>query len=208
MTTWNAVWGVLLQVQAMDTVLVQQVEPSLFHRIAAVAGGLVNILLLFIVIALIPLLVVVMKLVRRLTRLMEHVQGEVRPIAQHAAAIADNVNYISTAVRADVQRVSDTVTAANRRVNEVIDTAEDRVRELQAVIDVVQEEAQETMISAAAAMRGMRAGAAAFRDQLTDDAFELDAADAAEEMGELHDERAGREYRPRIRRRGGRHGQA
>lgn len=201
----NAVWGLLLQVQPA----VQQAEPSLFHRIADVAGGLVNILLVLVVLALFPLLLVVMKLIRRLTGLLEQVQGEIRPISLHAAAIADNVNYVSTAVRADVQRVSETITAANRRVNEAIDVAEDRVRELHAVLDVVQEEAQETLIAAASTMRGVREGAAAFGDHLTGDL--LASADGGEgDAGEFnrHGGHDGARTGPRIRRRGGQHGEA
>ncbi len=205
MSLSNVVWGLLLQVQPA----VQQAEPSLFHRIADVAGGVVNILLVVVVLALFPLLLVVMKLIRRLTSLLEQVQGEIRPISLHAAAIADNVNYVSTAVRADVQRVSQTITAANRRVNEAIEVAEDRVRELHAVLDVVQDEAQETLIAAVATMRGVREGAAAFGDHLTGDLLASTEGDENDEDGFNGDgEHDGERTGPRIRRRGGRHGEA
>lgn len=205
MSISNAVWSLLLQAQPV----VQQAEPSLFHRIADVAGGIVNILLVLVVLALFPLLLVVMKLIRRLTSMLEQIQGEIRPISLHAATIADNVNYVSTAVRADVQRVSDTITAANRRVNEAIEVAEDRVRELHAVLDVVQDEAQETLIAAAATMRGVREGAAAFGDHLTGDLMASTDGDEDDENGFNGDgERDGERTGPRIRRRGGRHGEA
>jgi hypothetical protein len=212
MNAWNALTGLLLQIQGSDTVLVRQLEPSLFHRVADVAGGLVNIFLVLVVLALIPLLVIVMRMVRQLTALLEHVRGEIRPITQHAVSVADNVNYISTAVRADVQRVSDTVNSANQRVNEMLDVAEDRVRELHAVLDVVQEEAQETLLSAAVTMHGVRAGAAAFRDQLAEDVSGDGTDDDLEfpEDDSLYEADGGGTHHtgPRIRRRGGRHGKA
>ncbi len=198
MTTWNAMLGALLQLQGADTVLVRQVEPSLFHRVADVAGGLVNIVLLLVVLALLPLVFVVVRLIRKLMVMLEEVKDQVQPLTVHATAIADNVNYISATVRSDVQRVSDTVNQANERVQAAIEAAEDRVRALHAVLDVMRTEAQETMISAAATMRGVRAGAAAFvrpdDHRLRDD--QEDDDDGFEERKQL-----GRDAGPRIRRR-------
>jgi hypothetical protein len=87
----------------------------------------------------------------------------VDPILQHAIAVSDNVNYVSTAIRGDVQRLNDTVTMATRRLNRAAEVAENRIGEFNALLEVVQEEAESLFVNTAATVRGVQVGTETFR---------------------------------------------
>jgi hypothetical protein len=97
---------------------------------------------------------------------MDRVYADVNPIAHHASRIAENVDYVSTAIRADVQRTSALVSDAERRLQKAVARAEARARELEALLDVAQDEAQESFVTAAATVRGVRASVASLGDAL------------------------------------------
>jgi hypothetical protein len=77
---------------------------------------------------------------------------------RHASTIADNVNYISTSIRVDIQQVSQTIAAANQKLAQSVNVAEDRIRELNALLAVVQEEAEGAFVTTASTIRGVRTG--------------------------------------------------
>ena len=79
---------------------------------------------------------------------------------RHASSIADNVNYVTTAIRSDVEQVNATIAAANRRLHQAVEVTEQRLGEFNALLQVVQQEAEQAFVSTAAAVRGVRTGAA------------------------------------------------
>lgn len=118
---------------------------------------------LALVVVSVVLILVALRLHGMLKQVMQRFQGEVGPILKHATSVADNVDYVSSAVRHDVQLLQKTVASANQRVNRVAAAAEQRVNELNALLQVVQEEAEELFIGTAARLRGARASADALR---------------------------------------------
>lgn len=95
----------------------------------------------------------------QLERALGEIADHAGPALDRARAIGENVNYIVMTVRKNVKEASETVTRANQRIEAALENAEDRVRELEAVIGVVQEEVEDTLLSASSALRGLRAGA-------------------------------------------------
>jgi uncharacterized protein YoxC len=232
MTSWIACAGAWLALQAStfpDTIYTKQIAaaPTLFDRVAGVAGGLVSITLVVLAAALVPAAWNFRKSYKRINQLLERVYGDVTPIMRHASVIADNVDYITTSIRADVQRVNQTISQANQRLSEAVTLTERRLREFHALLDVVQQEAEGAFVSTASTVRGLRAGAAAFREEddlegddlegddlvapggdavEPDDALNDDMYDAYEERTDGHDGRASSANRragPRIRPRDG-----
>lgn len=183
MTLWDAdagLWLMQLTAAASDTVLVRQVgeEPGAFQKVTSIASGLVSIALLVLTVFLVPAAWNFRKSHKKVNELLDRVYADINPITKHLAAIADNLDYVTTSVRVDIQQVNQTVAAANERVQRAMDAAERRVAELNALLEVVQEEAEATFVSTAAALRGVRAGALVFG---TDGGVEGELA------GELHD---------------------
>jgi hypothetical protein len=100
------------------------------------------------------------------------VYGDINPLVRHASTIADNVDYITTSIRVDIQQVNETIASANQRLNHAVALTEQRLNEFNALLQVVQQEAEDAFVSTAATVRGVRAGAATFReDALRPDTF-------------------------------------
>jgi uncharacterized protein YoxC len=158
--TTGSAW--LLQVaQALpDTIITKQVvvEPGLFTKITTVASGLASIALLVLTVALVPAAWNFRKSYAKISDMMDRIYGDINPIMRHASTIADNVNYITTSVRVDVQKVSQTVASANQRLMASVEIAEERIQELNALLAVVQEEAESAFVSTASTLRGVRTG--------------------------------------------------
>jgi uncharacterized protein YoxC len=163
MTGWMETgYSLLLQAAAAlpDTIVTKQVEvePSLFQKVTTYASGIASIALCVLTIALVPAAWNFRKSYAKISDMMDRIYGDINPLMRHASTIADNVNYITTAVRVDVQKVSQTVAAANQRLMSSVDLVEDRIKDLNALLAVVQEEAESAFISTASTVRGVRTG--------------------------------------------------
>lgn len=150
----------------------------LFTQITSAASVLVFLVLMLI---LIPALVKFRKTAEKLDAVLDHLERSLDPVTKHASHIADNVDFISTSIRADVQELRKTLLSANAGIRDVIDSSERRLHELGAVLRVVQEEAEQAFVSTASTIRGVRAGAATFRG----DGARLPQGDDLEELEEL-----------------------
>jgi uncharacterized protein YoxC len=192
-----------------DTIYTKQVgaEPGAFAKVASVAQGLMSIAILVLTVVLVPAAWNFRSSYKRVNELIDRFYGDIGPLVRNANEIADNVNYITTAIRVDVQTFNQTVALANERLTLAVKTAELRLNELDALMRVIQREAEDAFVSTASTLRGVRAGATTLRDQLQDgtiaDADEFDDDDALEEREETHGDDGETESewreRPRVR---------
>jgi methyl-accepting chemotaxis protein len=96
--------------------------------------------------------------VKRLNTTVDGLVAEARPLLTRANDMVGDARAMVALVREDVERVSD---AAGAITDELLGAAErtaERVDEVNAVLDVLQDELEDTVLSAAAAVRGVRAG--------------------------------------------------
>jgi uncharacterized protein YoxC len=215
MTLIAQMGALLLQgaIAAPETTIVRAVQsgPGWYTVFREIASGLTSVVFLALMLLLIPAVAKFRKTARRFAEVLEHVERSIDPVTVHASRIADNVDYVTTAVRADVQVLRRTLHDANDRVRDAMDGSERRLQELGALLKVMQEEAEHAFVSTAASVRGVRAGAATFRqtgelplddDGLDSEYDDLDAvADAAEEIDDGYDNGAALERaEPRVRR--------
>jgi hypothetical protein len=105
------------------------------------------------------LLLAMLALMVQLRNLLAALQQQMQPVADRARVAAENVEYISTVVREDVQKVHSSVAGLSDRLKEASGRMEERVEEFNALMDVVQDEAESVLLDTAAAVRGVRAGA-------------------------------------------------
>ncbi len=108
---------------------------------------------------LVILLVAVLLFLVQLKKLLASLQRHVQPVTDRARVAAENVEYISTVVREDVQKVRASVSGLSDRLREASERMEERVEEFNALMDVVQDEAEAVLLDTAAVVRGVRAGA-------------------------------------------------
>jgi len=163
MTAWittGADW--LLQVAPIirDTIVTKQIQPeaTTFEKVTSWASGLASIALLVLAVALVPAAWNFRKSYAKVSDMLDRIYGDINPIMRHASTIADNVNYISTSVRVDIQQVSQTIAMANQKLVASVEAAEDKIKELNALLAVVQEEAEGAFITTASTLRGVRTG--------------------------------------------------
>lgn len=161
--------SLLLQAAATlpDTIVTKQVaaQRGWFEQLTAIASGLVSLSLLVLTAALVPAAWNFRKSYKKVNDLLDKVYADINPLTKHASAIADNVDYITTSVRVDMQRVNQTINAANQRLREAVDLTEQRMNEFNALLKVAQREAEETFVSTAAMVRGVRKGMETFDEQ-------------------------------------------
>ena len=160
-------WWLVQAAQHADTVVTRAAVPQRgwFDTVTAVASGLMTIALLVLAVALVPAAWNFRKSYAKVSDLLDKVYGDINPLMRHASAIADNVNYITTSVRTDVQQVNATIAAANQRLQQAMALTEQRLGEFNALLEVVQEEAETMFIATASTVRGVRTGAAALHTE-------------------------------------------
>ena len=182
-----------------DTVIMKQVaaDRGLFDRIAEVASVLIAGALLTLTVVAIPVAFHSRRTYRTISHLLDRVYDDITPIMNHANRISDNVNFITTSIRQDVVKVTETIDAANATVEQAIAVTEQRMNEFNALLAVVQQEAEQLFLSTASTVRGVREGAAVFRDREAMDfsADELDAAILADDI-EIQEEGDGHDRSP------------
>lgn len=105
------------------------------------------------------------------------------PVLEHARGVAANVEFISATVRTDVEHLNASVKALSERLTQASDHMEARIDEFNALLEVVQGEAEGIFIDAASTARGIRAGA----KQLTlpEAEGETEADTEAEDLADL-----------------------
>ena len=157
----------LLQAQAVrDTVIVVQQKPGWQHwveALAAVAQIVLAIALLAVGIGLLFAAMKVKALMKKLEEQGQKLRVDLGPAIRNVTAVTENATAVSNTVRGDVDRLSASVTAATEKLKDAAEVAEQRVGEFNALIGVVQEEAEQLFIGGAATIRGVRAGRETFR---------------------------------------------
>ena len=101
---------------------------------------------------------VLLKLQRGMNEIRIGVRQNLGPVSDRARSISDNVDFITQALRTDVERLNSSVRALSDRLHQASDRMEDRIEEFNALMEVVQGEAEEIFIDTASTMRGVREG--------------------------------------------------
>ena len=152
----------LLQARAIhDTIFVQTapVAQTWFAKVTSIAGGVMTLTLLAMAIALVPAAWNFRQTYKKTTALLDQIQADVMPLVKHAHSIADNLDYISTAIRADLGMIQDTIKSGKARLDGALLGTEKKINEFNALLDVVQGEAEGLFVTTAATVRGVKTGA-------------------------------------------------
>jgi len=209
--TRSGAWLLQQAATLPDTVVMKTVaaERGWFETVTSIASGIISIALVVLVIVGAPAAWAFWRTLRKTRDLLDRLQADLAPITRHASSIADNLDYITTSIRHDVQQVNATIASANRRLNDAVAITESRLNEFNALLHVAQEEAEQAFVSTAAAVRGVRTGMASFSDPDGEPGAEL-ATGGTEGTDDDHDVPEGAPgrdasraaARPRLRSRG------
>jgi hypothetical protein len=201
--TRSGVWLLQQAPTLPDTFVMKTVaaERGWFEIVTGVASGLLSLTILGLAVVLGPAAWSFWRTYKRFHELLDKVYADITPLTRHASNIADNLDYITTSIRNDVQQVNATIASANRRLHQAVELTETRLNEFNALLQVVQQEAEQAFVSTAAAVHGVRTGAAAFGglDDADDEAIggDEDGDDSESDEDAIDDrERLERDTRP------------
>lgn len=153
-------WSMMQAVSLPDTIIARTIPDR--GVLEWTSGVLQIVVLLLAVGALISLILLLMAMrdgVRKLNGTLERLTSDTRPLLANATAITNDAREMVATVKRDVTVVSDAAAAVGDTILDAAAVTAQRVDEVNAVLDVVQEELEETAITAIAAVRGARLGA-------------------------------------------------
>ena len=153
-----------------DTIVTKQVAaPTGLGTLATVLNGIVSVVLIVLLAALIPMALGARRAIQRVDALVDRLSRELGPVVTRVTAVSENVDYISKAARGEIQEITRTVRRATDGVSGGIDAVERRVAELGALVQLAQKELEDAVVSTAATLRGVRAGAGMLRSLVPED---------------------------------------
>lgn len=170
-----------------DTLVTKQVtaEPGAFSKVTSIASGLMTIALLVLAVGLVPAAWNFRKTYKKVNELLDRVYGDVAPLVRSASIVTEDAREIVSIVKGDVRQVQQTVAAANARLLKAVKEAEERLDQFNALIEVVQGEAESAFVDTAATARGVRTGLAqlAGMNRILDTGEELEDGDIRDTLG-------------------------
>ncbi len=152
-----------LQTAARDTVVAVPVRDGLatVESVAVIVLGLAVVAMFFLFLR----VTLEMKdLESKVRSLVARIDERLEPVTERAANVAENVDFVSRVVREDVERLSISVQRMGDRLNQASDRMEERIDEFNALMELVQSEAEDIFIDTASTVRGVREGTRAIRD--------------------------------------------
>jgi methyl-accepting chemotaxis protein len=98
---------------------------------------------------------------RLLTDVRSAAERSFGPVSDRAKIISNNLEFVTQAIRTDVEQLNGSVRALTDRLHSASEHMEERIDEFNALMEVVQGEAEELFLDTASTVRGVREGARA-----------------------------------------------
>jgi hypothetical protein len=148
-----------LQVPA-DTVATVVVRDA-FDWVLVLAGGVFGLVFLVLLAGLLFFFFQLHAAVRSIRQTRDQILSD--PAVVHLRKAAENLESITSVVREEVSELSDAVGALSARLTQASDHLDTRISDFNALMEVVQEEAESTFVRTASTARGLRSGVRALR---------------------------------------------
>ena len=155
----------LIQATSFPQNTVTLTAPSSFLATAEAISTIVLTLgVLGVLVAVISVLGQLKKLTQSVGGVTNRLEKDAGPVLERAKSVAENVDFITAAIRTDVQKVNESVAQLNDRLRQASERMEERIQDFTALVEVLQSEAEELALDTAAAVRGVRAGTKALAE--------------------------------------------
>lgn len=99
----------------------------------------------------------------RLEGIVDWMDQDARPTLQLARGVLEDTAQVIAVVKRETNEFADTAEKIRTGLNQVRDSAEERLQDLDTLLEVVQEEVEDTMLDVASALRTTRRGSRVFR---------------------------------------------
>ena len=97
------------------------------------------------------------------TRVVNSLDRDVRPVLDSVRSVTKDAEHLVTTVRSEVDGFAGTSRSLRTQVEHAATSVEGRLRDLEALLDVVQDEVEDTALDFAAALRTTRRGGGVIR---------------------------------------------
>jgi hypothetical protein len=144
-----------MRLQAVDTVFVQAPRDAL----SLAADWALVVVAVAIVMTAVGTLFLLGRTARSVRKVARSAEKKADPLLERSRSVAANVEFITATLRTDVEGLHQSVRGLADRLKEASSRMETRVDEFNALMDVVQGEAEDVFIDTASTARGVRAGA-------------------------------------------------
>ena len=144
-------------VTSLVPALIQIAAPRDTISIAADVAGIVIAVAVLVVVTITGILF--LRVNRMLGELRLGMRQNLGPVSDRARSISDNVEFITQVLRSDVESLNASVRALTDRLTLASERMEERIEEFNALMQVVQGEAEDIFLDTAATVRGVREGA-------------------------------------------------
>lgn len=131
--------------------------------VTAVATAVIALLLTVLGMAWLVWLKEVRGLMRAVERLVDAAARDAGPALQSARRLVEDASGAVAAMRAEVGGFAKTSRDVRERLERLTQALDDRLRDLDALVDIVQDELEETALDVAAALRATRRGSSVVR---------------------------------------------
>lgn len=145
------------QTAAVADTVVTIVARDTLSTVVDVAVVILVVALVVAVMAVVGLILALRRGVLRVKDLIARLEKD--PILRRGQNVAENVEAISATLRKDVTRLSASVDQISERLDQASERMEERVEDFNALLEVMQEEAEDIFVRTASRVRGVRAAA-------------------------------------------------
>jgi len=133
------------------------------EAVTAVSTAIIAVLLLAMAVAALSLLRDFRDLMRTAQRTIDTLERDARPALLAAKSITEDASKVVASFKDEAGDIAESVHDVRERFEVMIDRTEERLQDLDALIDVVHYEVEETALDIAAALRTTRRGATVVR---------------------------------------------
>ena len=131
--------------------------------VTAIAVAIIAVIALGLVMYAVPLLRQVSRTSAALERFLASIERDARPLLENARSMVSEASQVASKLRSEIDGVIETSHDIRGRVKNAVDATEDRLLDLDALLGVLQEEMEDTVLDVAAALRTTRRGSAILR---------------------------------------------
>ncbi len=134
---------------------------STYETIITIGMGLWIVLAGAILVGLVYTISLIRKVrepLREISNAASELNARLQPILSNIERASEQARQIASRLQTDANEVGQTVRHASASTRNVVELVEDRVAEIAALLEVVQDEAEETFLSTASLLRGLRRG--------------------------------------------------
>src|ERR1043166_1332681 len=160
-----------------DTIVTRQILVlGWFDQLVRVASGILVLGLLTFIILLFPAAWYLRRNTRQLIQLMEALRSQLAPLAHHTTSLVNSIDHIATTIRGDVDQLSGTVRSVDAQIRDAAKLGSERVKRFNDLLEAVQSEAEDLLVTTATVVRGARLGMGVLRRQSGNDGDALEPA--------------------------------